>query len=83
MLYIYSLFGCPFSEAAEDLVIQTRVPHKIIKITTQKEKDKYKKLHEMETFPQIFFKNSRGKLVKIGGYEEFRSIVEMCRHVKK
>jgi len=79
MLYVYSLFGCPFSEAAEDLVKETRVPHKIIEIRTQREKMKYKKKHDMQTFPQIFFKNSRGQMVKIGGYEEFRSIVEMCR----
>ena len=79
MLYIYSLFGCPFSEAAEDLVKDTRVPHKIIEIRTQKDKDKYKRKHGMQTFPQIFFKNSRGQMVKIGGYEEFRSIVELCK----
>jgi len=79
MLYVYSLVSCPFSEAAEDLVKETKVPHKIIKIRTQKDKDKYKKQHQMQTFPQIFFKNSRGQMVKIGGYEEFRSIVEMCR----
>ena len=79
MIYVYSLFGCPFSEAAEDLVKDTKVPHKIVKINTQKDKDKYKKKHQMTTFPQIYFKNSRGKMVKIGGYEEFRSIVEMCK----
>ena len=79
MIYVYSLFGCPFSEAAEDLVKDTKVPHKIVKVNTQKDKDKYKRLHQMQTFPQIYFKNSRGRMVKIGGYEEFRSIVEMCK----
>ena len=79
MLYVYSLFGCPFSEAAEDLARDTKVPLKIIKVNTQREKDKYKRENNMETFPQILFKNSRGKMVKIGGYEEFRSIVEMCK----
>lgn len=79
MIYIYSLFGCPFSEAAEDLIKETRVPHKIIKVNTQKEKNSYKRKHNMQTFPQIFFKNSRGQIIKIGGYEEFRSIVELCK----
>lgn len=82
MLYIYSLFGCPFSSAAEDLVRDIRLPHKIIKVNTQREKDKYKKQHQMDTFPQIFFKNSRGQLIKIGGYEEFRSIIEMCKKTR-
>jgi len=81
MIYVYSLFGCPFSEAAEDLVKDTNVPHKIVKVNTQKDKDKYKKQHQMQTFPQIYFKNSRGRMVKIGGYEEFRSIVEMCKRM--
>lgn len=79
MIYIYSLVGCPYSEASEDLVKKIKVPHNIIKVKTQIEKDKYKKLHNMQTFPQIFFKNSRGNMVKIGGYQEFKNVVEFCK----
>ena len=46
MIFIYSLFGCPFSQAAEDLIKETQVPYKIIKVNNQKDKDKYKKLVE-------------------------------------
>jgi glutaredoxin len=80
MIYIYSLVGCPFSEASENLVIQLKIPNKIIKVRTEIEKNKYKKLHNMQTFPQIFFENSKGNIIKIGGYQEFKSIIEeLCR----
>ncbi len=81
MIYIYSLTGCPFSKAAEKLARDIRVPHKIIRVNTPKDKDKYKKQHKMDTFPQIFFKNSREQMVKIGGFNDFKNIVEFCRKI--
>ncbi len=83
MIYIYSLHGCPYSEAAEQLILETKVPHKVTKIYHEKDKQKYKNKHGMQTFPQIFFKNSKGQMVKVGGYEEFANIVELCKHLKK
>ena len=44
-----------------------------------KQKEKYKELHEMNTFPQIFFKDSKGDIVKIGGYTELVKIIEFCK----
>ena len=81
MIYIYSLVGCSFSEASEDLVKQTKIPYKIIKVKTQREKNIYKKKHNMQTFPQIFFRNSHNQIIKIGGYQEFKTIIEICKTI--
>ena len=66
MLHIYSLVGCPYSIKSEE----TLKPYKpkIIKIE-QNEKEKYKKMNNMNTFPQIFLVDDNNKKIKIGGYD--------------
>lgn len=68
-IVIYSLVGCPFSRAAEDLVKSKINPnnYKIIKVQ-QSEKDYYKDKHSYQTFPQVFVDD-----VLIGGYSELRN----------
>ncbi len=69
ILHIYSLVGCPFSmKAVETLKLYKP---KIITVT-QDEKQKYKKLNDMTTFPQIFLveKDNENSRIKIGGYSE-------------
>lgn len=65
-LYIYSLVGCPYSEKSEK-ILKLYKP-KIIKVQ-QNEKDKYKRMNEMATFPQIFLVED-GKRIKLGGYND-------------
>lgn len=78
MIYLFTLPGCPHSEAALQLVQDLNLPHEDKKVADE-EKKKYKKKHGMKTFPQIFFKNSKGEMVKLGGFKEFKSIMELCQ----
>lgn len=77
MIYLYTIVGCPYCEASIELVKKMNLPYKEI-IVLDKERNKYKKKHEMQTFPQIFFKNSKGNMIKLGGCEDLRSIIELC-----
>ena len=79
MIVMYVLENCIYCVDAEKIIKKLGVPHKIIPITSMKQKEKYKELHEMNTFPQIFFKDSKGDIVKIGGYTELVKIIEFCK----
>jgi glutaredoxin len=65
-LFIYSLIGCPWSLKSEDK-LKAYIPN-IIKVD-QSEKSKFKKMNNMETFPQIFLIDDNEKAIKIGGYD--------------
>jgi glutaredoxin len=66
-LFIYSLVGCPWSLKSEEIL----KPYKanIIKVD-QSEKNKFKKMNNMNTFPQIFLLDDSNKSIKIGGYDD-------------
>ena len=75
-LYIYSLIGCPYSIKSESLLD----PYKpqIIKVE-QNEKNKYKKMNNMDTFPQIFLVNEESEVrIKIGGLD---NTVELLNNI--
>ncbi len=78
MIYIYSIKGCKYCDMAKKLAKSLNLPHKIIYAKNDKDKQKMKEKHLMNTFPQIFFKNSKGDMVKIGGYTDFEKVVEFC-----
>jgi glutaredoxin len=61
-LQIYSLIGCYFSQKAELSMMDFKLGDKleIIKVEDE-EKEKYKKLNKMNTFPQIFLLNNKKK----------------------
>jgi len=66
-LIIYSLMGCPWSLKSEEIL----KPYKasVIKVD-QSEKNKFKKMNNMNTFPQIFLLDDSNKSIKIGGYDD-------------
>ena len=77
-LYIYSLIDCPYSTKSESML----APYEpqIIKVE-QTEKNKYKKMNNMATFPQIFLVNEdTNKRIKIGGLD---STVELLDNIFK
>ena len=79
MIYMYSIDGCSYCANAKVLIKELNIPYKIITVKSQKQKDKYKELHGMNTFPQIFFKNYDGRMIKLGGYNDLVDIVDFCR----
>ena len=72
ILQIYSLIGCPYSLKSEE-TLKLYKP-KIFKVE-QNEKDKYKKMNNMNTFPQIFLVDNDIK-IKIGGYDNMMDLLE-------
>ncbi len=68
------------------------IPHKKI-LVTQAEKEKYKKLHEMDTFPHIFLadsskarttnKDKKDKKIKIGGDREFQTYIRLALEIRE
>ena len=81
-IIIYSLFGCPFSEAAVKLLEDNEIEHKVIKIN-QEEKNDCKIKNNMSTFPQIFYVDNNGNTEKIGGYDNLNNILELKINIKK
>lgn len=70
-LILYVLDGCPYCNRALDIVEQRGLSYKKI-VVSQDRKNYYKKLHGMNTFPQIFMANN-GTTWKIGGYDDLVS----------
>lgn len=69
----YILKGCPYSMMANEL-LKKNLNNQLIYID-HSEKDKYKKLNNMSTFPQIFYiKND--KRINIGGYNDLSSLLD-------
>ena len=79
---IYSLIGCYFSQKSELIMMDYKLGKKlkIIKVN-QKDKDKFKKKNNMNTFPQIFLVNGKNK-IKIGGSDKLENILRIINEVK-
>lgn len=80
ILHIYSLVGCPYSMRSETLLKPYN--HKIIKVQ-QSEKQKYKDMNQMPTFPQIFLVDDLNNRIKIGGLEDTVSLLDKIFKNKK
>lgn len=67
-LEMYAIEGCPFCNAARELVKKHKIPTQL-KIVAPKDKERTKAHNGMNTFPQIFLHN-KGRKTKIGGYQD-------------
>tara|TARA_Y100000590_G_scaffold112549_1_gene128370 strand:- start:506 stop:796 length:291 start_codon:yes stop_codon:yes gene_type:complete len=81
MIIIHYLEGCPYCIEAEKQLKILKIKYKKI-IVKQQNKESFKKKFKMKTFPQIFLKRSKN-LSKIGGLEDFKKLIEVCRIIKK
>lgn len=82
MIYIYNLDKCIYGVNAIKLLNKNKIPFKEI-IVKDEQKEKYKIKNKMQTFPQIFFKHSSGRLIKIGGYDNLVDFFEFCKYSSK
>ena len=82
MFVIYALKYCPYSERAVRIAQQLKLKAKVIWITHE-DKNKYKKLNNMNTFPQIFYYSTLNAKtpVKIGGCDDFEKLIKTCQQV--
>ena len=80
-LKLIYLQDCPYSNAAEQLILNNKIKSKIVKIN-QNEKDKFKTDY-INTFPQIYLEkeNSKGSLL-IGGYDILKEIYDNVKSKK-
>jgi glutaredoxin len=81
MIELYILNGCPYCIMAVDMLKKKKIDYKSIVVSYDK-KEEYKKLHKMETFPQIFIKKGQKK-IKIGGLSELTKYFETIDNLKK
>jgi glutaredoxin len=77
-IVLYVLKGCPYCNNALILLKENNIKHKAI-VVEDKDKEKYKKLNKMDTFPQIFINVNANNYFKIGG---FNDLVETMQIVK-
>ena len=82
MIIINTIYGCSCCSEAQMILKIYKIPftNKIIK---PNEKMNYKKKFNMETFPQIFYKNKNNKKIKIGGLTELKHLISICSFLKK
>lgn len=77
MINLYTLPYCGYSQAALKMMKELNLQHRNI-VVKENEKEKYKKKHKMNTFPQIFIVTKK-KNIKIGGYDDLQEIVNRVK----
>lgn len=85
-IVIYGLENCPYCKAAYELLDQYKIKyHKIVVSNDEKEKEKYKKLCSMNTFPMIFIRKSEdsSKYVKIGGFSDLKKYIDLLTYLRE
>ena len=76
---LVSLEGCPYSMASEDLFVNNKIKHELVKV---KYNDKMKyKTDSINTFPQIYLKKkySKGSLL-VGGYDDIKEYFDLINN---
>jgi glutaredoxin len=81
MIVLYVLEGCPYCINSINMLNEYNIKYKAI-IVQPSEKDYYKKLNKMNTFPQIFMKANKDKFIKIGGNNDLVNLTNQCMEIK-
>ena len=77
-IVLYVLKGCPYCNNALMLLKENNIKYKAI-LVEDKDKEKYKKINKMNTFPQIFINVDGNNYFKLGGNDD---LVETMQIVK-
>jgi glutaredoxin len=84
MIILYVLETCPYCNKALKLLKDNKIKFKsIIVQNTEEDKNIYKKQNKMNTFPQIFVKVNKDKIIQIGGYDDLIKTFKECNNIKK
>ena len=75
-IQIYAPYSCQCSYSAKK---EFGIFNPEVILVHDHEKDHYKIMNEMTTFPQIFF-FVNGNRIKIGGYDDTRNLIEKIRN---
>jgi glutaredoxin len=79
-IVLYVLKGCPYCNNALMLLKENNIKHKAI-VVEDKDKEKYKKLNKMNTFPQIFINVNGDNYFKIGGNDDLVETMEIVKTI--
>jgi glutaredoxin len=79
-IILYVLKGCPYCNNALMLLKENNIKHKAI-VVEDKDKEKYKKLNKMNTFPQIFINVNGNNYFKIGGNDDLVETMEIVKTI--
>lgn len=82
MIIIYVLEGCPYCNNSLKLLKDNKIKHKVI-VVDPKDKEKYKKINKMNTFPQIFIAAGKDTYLKIGGNDDFVETLDIVKKIMK
>lgn len=77
---VYVIEGCPFCARALNLLTINDLKTKI-HVVEPNQKEKIKKKHHMNTFPQIFYVNE--KRIAIGGCVELEALLDVAIKIKE
>ena len=77
MIYLYVLPQCGFCNAAIETLHKHEIPFQK-KIVSSDKKEKYKKKHKHDTFPQIILKIKKEKFL-LGGSEIIPDIIKFYK----
>jgi len=79
-IVLYVLKGCPYCNNELMLLKENNIKHKAI-VVEDKDKEKYKKLNKMNTFPQIFINVNGDNYFKIGGNDDLVETMEIVKTI--
>jgi len=85
MITAYILQDCYYSSMAENLLKKNKLKFSKISVPQDETiKNKIKKKNKMDTFPQIFYQETkRSKICKIGGYDDLTNYIEIKNIIKE
>jgi glutaredoxin len=79
-IVLYVLKGCPYCNNALMLLKENNIKYKAI-VVEDKDKEKYKKINKMNTFPQIFINVNGDNYFKIGGNDDLVETMEIVKTI--
>ena len=84
MIEFYGINGCIYCKMAMQLLDENGIQYRYI-LVTQDTHQYYKKINEMETYPQLFLLlaerddyTNMPKRLKIGGYQDLHQLLSIC-----
>lgn len=81
MIILYVLDGCPYCNNSLRVLKENKIKHKAI-VVAPKDKEKYKKINKMNTFPQIFINADKDTYLKIGGNDDLEETIRIVKEVQ-
>ena len=80
MIVLYVLNGCPYCNNSLKVLKENKIKHKAIVVAPQ-DKEKYKKINKMNTFPQIFIEADKDTYLKIGGNDDLVETIDIVKQI--